>query len=262
MEAKFESLQLQRKEDSAKPRRAAAQANGFVSRPARRTPGGPAGPSAPRNTRRASGGPVGPVGPVGSRVSGRVVSGGKQVEKARVRRANKAAPPMIDSRLPKGHPLPKGGKPEMVTLHGTHTTTAATSSAHAHDSHGESHGEHGDNSNAFNGIGTLIINAEDGTVNVHIHGAEQITPPAPNPNARTNSGANRTPPRPGPNFEHEQADDNASVSLRMAREAFRKARSSKAKPKKKPSKKKSSKQDDAANKKKSSKKINDETLSA
>ncbi|MGK0303923.1 MAG: hypothetical protein ACI89X_004823, partial [Planctomycetota bacterium] len=263
---------------------------GFTSKPALRTQGGPAGPSGPSNARRSRGGPAGPSsarrgGPVKPKVSGRVVFGGKQVNKARVRLTDKSLPPMLATKLPKGHPLPKGikpgamlfgfddlsaksSKPKTVTLHAPHTTTTvSTDTVHSYGSHGAGHGEsggkNGNGSHAFNGIGTLIINAEDGTVNVHIHGAAPTTKSTPDPKDRTSIRFRDTPPSGGLFLPGKDGSmhpgTKARASLMMARDAFQEARTKKSS--KKPSKKKSSKKD-SGKKKSSKKKINDETLSA
>ena len=158
--------------------------------------------------------------------------------------------------------------PNIVTLHGPHTTTtASTGSAHEHSSHDESHGAHdesesGNGSHAFSGIGTLIINAHDGTVNVHIHDAAPSKKSIPAPKTRSGFGITNVPPT-GALFLPSKAGrkapgTKARAALMMARDAFQQAKASKTDAKKKPARKPTKIR---ATKKKSPPKINDLMLS-
>jgi len=167
--------------------------------------------------------------------------------------------------LPKGHPtfgtlnVPKG-KSKTVTISQGH------GSAHG-SGHGTGHGNSG--SHALNGVGTLIINAEDGTVNVHIHGGTTSHGHAPKaaPKTKTTFGgfmfddAKSKKPSKGSfkvlNFE--KASDKPKPKS-TARSTLLRARNALKAPAKKSSKKKSSKKKSKSKKKdaKSNKKINDE----
>ena len=114
--------------------------------------------------------------------------------------------------------------------------------------------ESGNGSHAFSGIGTLIINAHDGTVNVHIHDAAKSKKSIPTPKTRSGFGITNVPPT-GALFLPSKAGrkapgTKARASLMMARDALPQAQAPKTDAKIKP-----------ASKKKSPPKINDLMLS-
>ncbi len=168
--------------------------------------------------------------------------------KSKLAAANKSAPKGLA--LFRTAAKPKTPKTQTVTIMRDHGATTL------HDDHGSSdHGSGG--SHAPNDIGTLIINAEDGTVNIHIHGA------APT------AGHHHTAPKTKTTIGF-ALDDVTNKSLLRAHDALppsvktsgnKKAKKPSKKKAKKPSKKKPSKNKKKKKKKdtkSSNKKINDE----
>jgi hypothetical protein len=140
-------------------------------------------------------------------------------------------------------------KTQTVTIMRDHGATTSHDD-HGSSAHGKSAHESG-GSHALNGIGTLIINAEDGTVNIHIHGAA--------PTAGHHHTAQKTKTTFGFALDDVTNKSKAKATVRgRLLPSFLPAKKPSKKKAKKPSKKKPSKNKKKKDTKSSNKKINDE----